>query len=243
MAEVNGNQASNDSAADKPPYCSFITFSNFIKMLHDTHVPGRIDTSLMGNMAGGVQSQMMIALRFLGLIGPAGEPSQSLSDLVAAYGTSQWKSQLGEVSGQYHKAVGNLDTDNATGKELEEAFTKHGGVEGSTREKAIRFYLKMLDESGLTYSSHFKRIRKGGGSGARRKKKTPQAQGASPEKPSGSPKPPRVPEGMMDFPIRLPGRQDGVIVVPRDIKPGEVELIKKQVEFLEFYAKQGSDES
>ena len=241
MADEQTSFTNESAGSDKPPYCSFVTLSNFIKILHDTHLPSRIDTSLMRNLAGGVQSQLMLAMRFLGLIGSAGEVLQPLKDLVSAYGTPDWKAVLGAVSGEYHKVLPDVNTDTATVKELQDSFAKYGNVTGSTQDKAIRFYLKMLDEANLTYSAHFKRIRKSSGNGNTRPRKkkagtaTPPGATTSSHAPKATPK---VPEGMMDFPLRLPGREDGTLIVPRDIRSYEVTLIQKQIEYLAEYAKQ-----
>jgi hypothetical protein len=215
----NGEEA----GGNKPPYCAFETFKNFIGHLHDTVMPTQIDTSLMTNMSGGVRSQMMSALRFFDMIGADGKPTEVLTYGVDVYGKPEWKDYAVALSDMYKpRAIGDLNIDSATAKELEDAFKIHGGVEGSTREKAIRFYLKLLEEGDVQFSAHFKKIRRSSGSGGTRRKKKPAAEQPSP----AAPKPERVPQEMDEYPLPFSGKPAGKLIAPKNPTALDVQIIE-----------------
>src|SRR5689334_844024 len=56
----------NDKTSPKsiPPYVSFKTFDGFLEGLRTRGIPSRIDRSLMSNLSGASQSQLMVALRY-----------------------------------------------------------------------------------------------------------------------------------------------------------------------------------
>ena len=51
-----------------PPYVAYRTFRNFLVQLEKQGLPGRIDRSVLSHKSGTVQSQLLLALEFLGLI-------------------------------------------------------------------------------------------------------------------------------------------------------------------------------
>lgn len=74
---------------------------------------------------------------------------------------------------------------NATAGQLAKVFNERG-ITGATVDKAISFYLHMLDYVGIGYSQHFKKRRASSGAGARRRTAKKQAQETPPPH---SPKP------------------------------------------------------
>lgn len=160
--------AQDDSATLTAPYLPWSTFTGFVSELKQKGaMPDRIDASLLTTKSGGVQAQLRGALRFLGLVTGSGanlDVTQSLRDLVAASGTAEWKQALQLLlKNAYGKISGEIDVTRATQKQLEEAFSKHGGVTGASPiEKAARFYLAMMKEAGETLSPHFKPLRSPG---------------------------------------------------------------------------------
>ena len=73
-------------SAGTPPYTSYRTFRTFIDDLHEHGIPSRIDRSVLTRFSGVVGTQLMHALRFLGLIEDDGRPTQHLRELVSAHG-------------------------------------------------------------------------------------------------------------------------------------------------------------
>ena len=79
-----------------PPYTSYRTFKTFIEDLHEHGVPSRIDRSVLTRFSGVVGTQLMHALRFLGLIEDDGRPTAAPQGA----GESAWRRALArEASG------------------------------------------------------------------------------------------------------------------------------------------------
>lgn len=225
----------------KPPYAPFPTFKNFIDKLHTSDVPHRVDKSVMVNLSGAAQSQILVGLRFLHLIDANGHPTQRLHELVKSFGTPMWATSLGEtVKEAYANVVNGLDLTKATPAQLGEAFRDRGKTDGSITEKATRFYLKALDDAGVKYSTHLTRNAGGRAPVRRRKVADPQegkvqsqnGNGATEKNSTNS-----MSSGMISFPIHLPGRPEGRLIVPSDIEEAEVAMVEAQIAYLTLYAK------
>jgi hypothetical protein len=226
-----------------PAYLPFETFTGFLDRFETTPVPPRIDNSLLSSYSGTSRSQLMTALRFFNLITSNGVVQAGLKNLVEARNDPEiWKASVSDhILDAYLPIVRDLDLDKATSGQLEEAFRDRANISGSVLKKAIRFYLKALDEAGLTYSPHFTRIRaaptspaqQNGGAGkkAKRRKSIRQSDdGDEHESRSG--------DGMLVFPIHFPGKPAGVIKVPKDINTQDLGMLKAMVTAVETYAKQ-----
>lgn len=231
-----------EGAALKPPYMPYPTFRNFLAKLKETGVPHRIDKSVMTNLSGAAQSHLLSGLRFLGLIDAAGNPSKLMQDAVASLDTPKWETAAVEMLKPYVDIVGKLNLEKATPAQVQEAFRDQGRTEGTTTEKAIRFFLKMCDEGKMSYSNHFPKTR-GPRVGTRRRRPAPQdippAVNHDAQK-QDQQKKPEVPDGMMSFPIHLPGKPAGSIIVPKDIDNSDVDLINAAIEYIKIYAKRNS---
>ena len=162
-AKTTGTIAAEESPVPpsedvKPPYAPFLTFKNFIEKLHTSGVPHRIDKSVMSNLSGAAQSQILLAMRFLRLTAVNGDPAPRLHELVDSFGTSGWATTLHDcLRSSYGSIVEGLELSKATPAQLSEAFKSRGKTDGSVTEKAIRFYLKGLEDAGVKYSTHLGR--------------------------------------------------------------------------------------
>ena len=92
-----------------PPYTSYRTFKTFIEDLHEHGVPSRIDRSVLTRFSGVVGTQLMHALRFLGLIEDDGRPTQRLKELVKAHGAGHWPEKLLELLRQEYAPMFAID--------------------------------------------------------------------------------------------------------------------------------------
>ena len=86
-----------ENATPLPPYISYKTFTNFMDKMKNTTVPPRIDSSVLTNYAGSVARQLVLALKYMGLIQQSGATNDVLKKLVRSYGTEEWKDALGEA--------------------------------------------------------------------------------------------------------------------------------------------------
>lgn len=214
----------------KPPYVPFQTLKNFLKMLSENGIPGRIDNSLMANLSGGMQSQLTLAMRYLGLVGPKGEIDDGLRKLVAAVNDDeQWKLALQQVVlPRLQRIVEGVDLKTATARELSDAFSETGGATGSVNAKATRFFLRTLEDCHIGYSKHFKGIGRATAT-TRRKRKTPSLDSARGENGVENPE-------MVSFPVHLPGKAPGKIELPRDFDSSDVAMVDAVVNTIKVYA-------
>lgn len=227
--------AKNDASKSPPPYVSFSTFASLIESLSTTAVPGKIDRSVMPKMSGVTKSQTLSALRFLGLIGSDGTVHDRFRALVKVYGTEEWPETLAElISDAYSEVIGNLDLDTGTSTQLSQVFNRNGGVSGQMLAKAIRFYLKALNEAKLTYSPYFKPPRASAPTGQKKttkKKKTTTVRHRGENNSGDTSTPP--PAGTLSYPIG----NKRFMHLPIDLTDADCDAIEASMPLLRTIAK------
>jgi hypothetical protein len=216
-----------------PPYAPWPTFKGFLDTLKSTAIPSHIDPSVMARMSGSAMSQVRTTLRFLDLMEDSGLVTKKLRELVAAYGTEDWKDVLSPVIYEaYVDIVGDLDLDSATLRQLVERFRTMGNVSGSVLRKALRFYLAALNETGSKYSPHLRMRGLSTATGDRRPLRQKDGRG-SVGAPTGAPPPPppgqhrqrERPPGTQEFHFPLPGKSEALLFVPDEMGQAEWDMI------------------
>jgi hypothetical protein len=137
-----------------PPYPPFKTFTNFLEGLEEKQeqFPPRIDRSYLRGLSGISQSQLLATLRAFELIDEGGNVTPALKELATR--PDDRPKLVADLVGTYYPAMVKLGEENATGKMLEDAFADYG-LTGSTRRKAISFFLKAASWGGIKLSPHF----------------------------------------------------------------------------------------
>src|ERR1700733_5151148 len=78
LASTSGAYMTTEAKSEmKPPYVAYKTFANTLASLRESGLPDRIDRSVFPGLAGGTQSFLMSALKFMGLIIGEGTPSET----------------------------------------------------------------------------------------------------------------------------------------------------------------------
>ncbi|MDP3910743.1 MAG: DUF5343 domain-containing protein [Gemmatimonadales bacterium] len=215
-----------------PPYVPWKSFTGFLEALKKTAIPQRIDRSVMGGMSGSTKSQMLAALRFLGLIAEDGTRTESLVGLVEAVGVPDlWKQVLPDiVAEKYGDIIGSdIDLDSGTAQQLVERFRIGGKVEGSALRKAVAFYLMAQASAGVKLSPHFtvKGSRVGTASSKPRNKPPADKNGSK----GGDNEPERKPaaKGMVRLPFVLPTKGECWIEIPATITGAEWGMISSYI--------------
>ncbi|SRR6266487_1550666 len=134
----------------RPPYISYRTFSGFIERLR-TGMPSRVDRSVMSSLSGSNQSQLMAALRYLGLISPNGLPTEKLSKLVSAEDAKFQRGMREILFLSYPFLFKGFDLQKATFDELTGQFAG-AGASGDTVRKCVAFFLAAAKHAGLQVS-------------------------------------------------------------------------------------------
>ena len=135
-------------SATPPPYASYLSFVGFIDWLGTLpRVPDQLDRSLWGGKySGATGSQLMGALRFLGLV-DGNRPTSELRALVAATGNERNALLLEQIRRVYGPDV----VDGITGmtpQMLTRAIKDLGATEATAR-KAESFLINALKAGGI----------------------------------------------------------------------------------------------
>ena len=147
-------------SAGTPPYTSYRTFKAFIEDLHEHGVPSRIDRSVLTRFSGVVGTQLMHALRFLGLIDDDGCPAERLKALVKVHGTGGWSEKLLELLGHEYAPMFAIDLETATPSHFNEAFRRAFPAADAVVQKCVTFFLYAANDAGVKISGRVLKGRK-----------------------------------------------------------------------------------
>lgn len=136
-----------------PPYVSYRTFRNFIDRLQQ-RMPSRIDRSYWGDiLSGSTGTQLMAALRFLGLIDAIGKPTERLKLLASARGEPRAQLLRELASGTFGFVLkSSLDLESATYSQLEEAFHNTFQLTNDVSRKCVKFFIALAGDAGIPMS-------------------------------------------------------------------------------------------
>jgi Family of unknown function (DUF5343) len=143
-----------------PPYTSYRTFKTFIEDLQEHGVPSRIDRSVLTRFSGVVGTQLMHALRFLGLIEDDGLPRQRLKELVNAHGAGHWPEKLLELLQEGYAPMFAIDLETATPSHFNEAFRRAFPAADAVVQKCVTFFLYAANDAGVKISGRVLKGRK-----------------------------------------------------------------------------------
>jgi hypothetical protein len=132
-----------------PPYLPYKTLISSLENLGQG-IPPKIDRSIWKNQPGSVQSQILSAYKFLGLIDVQSNPTPLLKKLVENRTTpTEIVRPLLEdrYSGVLKHDLGTMTT-TMLNNEFETVF----GIDGETKKKTIRFFLQAAKANGMTLS-------------------------------------------------------------------------------------------
>ncbi len=147
MADDTMEREGSEVSARTPPYISFATLLTFFKALKTDGVPPQIDRSVLSKLSGGIQGQMKMALRSLGLM-DGDKPTEVLKKLVNAFETPAFEPLLLERLKATYPYVFQLDLLTATPQMLADAFKVTGAKEDVSR-KCRTFFLHAAKRAGV----------------------------------------------------------------------------------------------
>ncbi len=144
----------NKSRRRLPPYVSYRTFRNFLDDLQQG-IPARIDRSYWGErLSGSTGTQLMVALRFLGLIDTSSVPTNQLRSLVIAKGLPRAE-LLRQIASEAFDFLlqSSFDLQTATYAQLEEVFYDRFQLTGDVSRKCIKFFVALATDAEIPLSS------------------------------------------------------------------------------------------
>jgi hypothetical protein len=130
-----------------PPYIPFPTFLTLLSELKTNGLPPQIDRSVLRRFAGGMQNQLKMALRSLGLI-EGDKPTPKLKALVDAHETPAFEPMLFGLLKAVYPYVFELDLMTATPTMFADAFKATGAKEDVSR-KCRTFFLHAAKRAGV----------------------------------------------------------------------------------------------
>ncbi len=136
-----------------PPYVSYRSLWNFLDRLHDA-IPARIDRSYWGDkFSGSTGTQLMSALKYLGLIDDEGIPTALLRDLVAARDFQRDEIMARIVRNSYGFFLdGAVDYKTATYSQFEDLLQSNYRVNSDVARKCIKFFIDMANDARIPLS-------------------------------------------------------------------------------------------
>jgi hypothetical protein len=143
-----------------PPYTSYRTFRSFIDDLREHGLPSRVDRSVLGRYSGIVGTQLMHALRFLGLIDADGRPTKRLGELVSADAAGGWPDALRDLLRQAYAPLFAIDLEAATPSHFNEAFRRAFPAADAVVQKCVTFFLYAAADAGVRISGRVLKGRK-----------------------------------------------------------------------------------
>jgi uncharacterized protein DUF5343 len=147
-------------SAGTAPYTSYRTFRTLIDDLHQHGVPSRIDRSVLTGFSGVVGSQLMHALRFLGLIEDDGRPTPRLKELVDAHGAAHWPETLLALLREHYAPIFAIELETATPSHFNGVFRKAFPAADAVVQKCVTFFLYAANDAGVKISARVLKGRK-----------------------------------------------------------------------------------
>ena len=136
------------------PYIPFPTLMNQVERMEDHPIPPQIDRSFLIGMSGGYQSQVIGTLKAIGFISDDLSVQPVFREFVNGDPETRKRILRDVVNDLYTPAI-NVSRANGTMKQLEDTFDRYG-VSGSTKRKAVAFFLKAAEYAEMPLSPHFK---------------------------------------------------------------------------------------
>lgn len=132
-----------------PPYIGYSTFKTLLSELKTNGLPPQIDRSVLTRFAGGMQGQILHALRSLGLIDDAKKPTPKLAQLVHAFETPEYAGVLRPIIEETYPYAIYLDLMTATPSMFAEAFKNAIDAKEDVLRKCRTFFLHAAREIGI----------------------------------------------------------------------------------------------
>jgi hypothetical protein len=197
MADDFDDQGSEEQDAGSaakgrtPPYIGYSTFKTMLSELKTNGLPPQIDRSVLVRFAGGLQGQLMHALRSLGLTDDDKKPTPKLKRLVDAYETPEYAAALRPIIDETYPYVLQLDLMSATPSMFADAFKKAVDAKEDVLRKCRTFFLHAARDIGITVGPRIEKAKfPRSSNGATRK---PKAAKAGTPAPTPAPTPAHTP--------------------------------------------------
>jgi hypothetical protein len=142
--------ANDQQAKLIPPYLPYKTLMSSLENLAQG-IPPKLDRSIWKNQPGTVQSQILSAYKFLGLMNESTEPSEGLR-LLVDHRSSPTPVMKKIIEDKYKSLLDKHPLNTMTTTMLANEFEATYQVDGETKKKGIRFFLQAAKANGFLLS-------------------------------------------------------------------------------------------
>lgn len=177
-----------EKKAPVPPYVAYKTLKNFLERFKQV-LPARIDRGLMGSMSGAAQSQVITAMRYLGMISENGIPTPALREYVSGQEEERKAALFKMLMGAYpflfdtdpDPSANAFHISTATAQFLRETMEANTTATGETLGRCIAFVKDAALDAGFNVSRYIlqKKMR---ASGPRKKSSQQKREEKAPER-------------------------------------------------------------
>lgn len=166
---------SGPGAARTPPYVAYSTFLTLLKELKDNGLPPQLDKSVLKRFAFGVQGQLKMGLRSLGML-DGDKPTPRLKAFVDAYDTDAFPVLLLDVLKEVYPYVFVLDLKTATPTMFADSFKASGAKGEDALRKCRTFFTHAAKQAGVEFGPRLANASiPRSSNGPRRKARAPKA--------------------------------------------------------------------
>lgn len=211
------------------PYLPYKTFRNFLERLAPG-IPTHIDRTTMRSFSGAAQTQLLTALKSLGLINQDETPTAALEPLVQAIASGDKAGLRSFLAGAYPWLFEDFDLTKATPKSLAARFDGQG-VSGDTTRKSIAFFLAAARDAEISLSTYIKsatRVSRARGPRRMTREGNGHRPDLAPEEEETDYEQP--PEGTRRITFSVPDKADAVLWLPENFDRADWEMLKSLLE-------------
>lgn len=140
MVEFNDDANGGSAGGRTPPYIPFQTLLTLLEELRTNGVPAQIDRSVLKRFSGATGTQLLGAVRSLGLVDTEDRPTPQLVAMVNAEG-EDLKPLLNNLLKNSYPYVFKLDLMTATPAMFAEAFKTNTGAKEDVLRKCRTFFI------------------------------------------------------------------------------------------------------
>ena len=221
------------------PYGTYGMLKSTVERFMKSTVPGSLNRHVLDDLSGGDLSALLTAFRFLGLMNEDKTVTPEFHQLVEARKISEkdYKTALlKHLERAYRPIIGDLNISNTTLPDVEKVFRETSGFQGQMLTKAIRFYVKAMEDSNVKVSEFVTKPRTKGTKpkNGTTPKKTKAAKANTPKSDTEN-KEDFQPDGFDRLPI--PGLDNAFIQYPKNLTDGDCTMFETMVGVLRAYVK------
>lgn len=149
MAGEVDMDADTPKAGRTPPYVSFKSLLTLVEELKTNGIPPQIDRSVLSRFSGGLGSQLVMAMKSLGMVTEDNKPTPRGVAAIKAFGTDMFAIELRPLIEQAYPFLRGIDLSEATPSMFATAFKTGTGAKEDVLRKCRTFFIHAAQYVGI----------------------------------------------------------------------------------------------